>query len=635
MIPLLSRRKLCGGGVKCASSLLIRPFTRIPRYSHSVAYKRFLHEKLVNNTGCSGEKNAKASLSTVSSSARENPSEKQPSSHNFFLGYTVRLFDKFGIPVTSPENDLSSLEALESLAPSTRLREQLNRFFCTHHWKTPSPVQKTVIPIALQGLDVLCIAPTALGKTFAFVLVSILKVIELEMAHGSLYPHTSITGSSVEELVQKKIQKGEICKYCELNMAEHKVCLITGTLHPEPKESFEEKRERKRLEDLQGCAMPRVLVLVPTSTLVHQVHSIYMQLRENLAVRYLVRASSGEEQKKFLNALEGADILISTPETLIPALLKKKLDLSKVQVIIADEIDEIVSNNHFESLKLILSKLPKGQKRPQHLFFGASLPPVAYQMLRDRLLESTHIFVLIEKGKALINERRNGVILTSTNSIKHIVLVVSQAEKIRKLLWLYQTEKVNADQSTIIFCSSRHNVAYVADRLRSRMPELHVTTLSSQASDTAKVGTLKLFRSGASTCLVCTDLLSRGMHFPHVVNLIHYDMPLDISTWMHRSGRCGRDGNLGFSFTFFQPENIKLAKPLVAYLKENKQLVPPKLQEYARQSFVDVFNSSLLHHPTKRYRAGDPLNHTPVLGRGTSRYPDYRQDQLSRHRRPH
>lgn len=568
----------------------------------------------------------------------------------------VRVFDRFGMPLLNHQvkSSLKCFEDLLALAPSPLLREQLEHFWKKYQWENLSSVQSSTIPILLQCYDTLCIAPTATGKTFIYVFSVMVQLVMSDMyLHRVSGPR--ICGSDVEELVHQKIQRGEICRYCELSIAENKICPMTGALHPEVEEAklmMKSKRDRMdRLEDLDSEAKPRVIVLVPTSTLVHQVFHTFKELKEQFRVRYLVRASSAEEQQKYLSSLRGVDILISTPETLLPALHKKKLSTAKVQVLIADEIDDLVSNNHFEALKMLLATLPKGIRRPQRMLFGASLPPVAYQVIRDRMLLPAHRFILCEKEGldtmiTTAHSRESSAaeldpsmhargVLTCPTTIAHVVLLVSQSEKIQKLLWLYRSEKVSVDQRTIIFCNSRHNAAYVADRLKVQIPELHVLTISSRTSDTAKMATWKLFHSGVSCCLISTDILSRGMDFKNVINVVHYDAPLDITTWIHRSGRCGRNGKRGYTFTFFQPENVKLAKPLVAYLRANHQVIPPKLQEYARQSFLDVARNSIFQHPTRAYRRGDPQNHIPPLTRGLPRYPDYRQDRLNKHYRPH
>ncbi|RNF03142.1 putative ATP-dependent DEAD/H RNA helicase, putative,RNA helicase [Trypanosoma rangeli] len=255
-------------------------------------------------------------------------------------------------------------------------------------------------------------------------------------------------------------------------------------------------------------------------------------------------------------------------------------------------------------------------------------------MIRDQMLLPSHRFILADVktdklGHPLVDGRS-----TVSAFITHVVFMVSQVEKINKLAWLYSTGKLSSDQRTLIFCNSRHNVAYVCERLQQLVPPLHVTTLTSRSSATAKMGTLKLFRSGVSTCLVCTDILSRGIDFENVVYVVHYDTPLEFDTWVHRSGRCGRHGVPGYCYTFFQPESINIAKPLVAHLKQTRQLIPPKLQEYANQSLVDTFKSSLFYHPTRSYRSSDPQRQHPVMGRGTPRFPDYKQDRLNQNFRP-
>ena len=45
------------------------------------------------------------------------------------------------------------------------------------------------------------------------------------------------------------------------------------------------------------------------------------------------------------------------------------------------------------------------------------------------------------------------------------------------------------------------------------------------------------------------------------------------------SGRTGRKGNTGTSYTLFTPGNAPKAKDLVSVLAEAKQVVNPKLQE--------------------------------------------------------
>ncbi|RNF26569.1 putative DEAD/DEAH box helicase [Trypanosoma conorhini] len=552
--------------------------------------------------------------------------------------YMVQIADRYGMPAELPPGASQSFEELEALCPSGKLREQLQRLRVSRRWEALTEVQRVTIPLILDHRDLLCIAPTATGKTFCYVFPSMLRLLLHAGEHENAADDGGSDGldrSNVEKLLKEKIARGEVCRYCELGMADVKLCPVTGTPHPPMHELLDKQlRPAMRLSELTSVAEPRLLVLVPTSQLVAQVYQLYTQLHADFRVKFLVRASSAEEQKRHLKALESCDVLITTPETMLPALYKRKLTLKRVRMLVMDEVDELVSVNHFEKLKIILGALPKAHERPQRLLFGASLPPVAYQMIREQMLLPSHRFVLADLKTDKLGHALVGGSTTVSAAITHVIFMVSQVEKINKLAWLYSTGKLSADQRTLIFCNSRHNVAYVCERLQKLVPGLHVTTLTSRSSATGKVGTLKLFRSGVSTCLVCTDILSRGIDFEKVVYVVHYDTPLEFDTWIHRSGRCGRHGVSGYCYTFFQPESVKLAKPLVAHLRQTRQMIPPKLQEYANQSLVDTFKSSLFYHPTRSYRSSDPQRQHPVMGRGAPRFPDYKQDRLNQNFRP-
>lgn len=568
----------------------------------------------------------------------ENDDDGSHKGKNNNSPYIVQIADRHGMPAELPSGAPQSFEELAALCPSDLLREQLQQLQVSRRWNDMTEVQRAAIPLVLDRRDLLCIAPTATGKTFCYAFPSMLRLVMHAGGRDDFGGGNDSEGwsrSNVEMLLKDQMAQGIVCRYCELNVANVRVCPMTGRPHPPvPEPSDQKPRPPVRLCELTSVAEPLLLILVPTSQLALQVYQLFGQLHADFRIKYLVRASSAEEQKHHLKALEGCDVLITTPETMLPALYKRKLSLKRVKMLVMDEVDDLVSVNHFEKVKIILGALPKGHQRPQRLLFGASLPPVAYQMIKEQMLLPSHRFVLADVKTDKLGHPLVRGCSTVSAAITHVVFMVSQVEKVNKLAWLYSTGKLSADQRTLIFCNSRNNVAYVCERLRSLVPNLHVTTLSSRSSATAKIGTLKLFRKGVSTCLVCTDILSRGIDFSNVVYVVHYDMPVDFDTWVHRSGRCGRHGVPGYCYTFFQPENVKLAKPLVAHLRQTRQLVPPKLQEYANQSIVDILKSSLFYHPVRPYRSGDPQRHHPVMGRGTPRFPDYKQDRLNKNFRP-
>ena len=60
------------------------------------------------------------------------------------------------------------------------------------------------------------------------------------------------------------------------------------------------------------------------------------------------------------------------------------------------------------------------------------------------------------------------------------------------------------------------------------------------------------FRSGRTTVLISSDLLSRGIDVLAVTTVVNYDIPSekDPPTYVHRIGRSGRWGRKGIAINF-------------------------------------------------------------------------------------
>ncbi|EPY22159.1 ATP-dependent RNA helicase RhlE [Strigomonas culicis] len=697
---------------------------------------------------------------------------------NPFSVYKTYIADRNGMPVQLPPGAPQTLldllllggpvrgapqaegphRAHLTVVPSTPFQQRVQRFFQRHHFHFLSPVQQAAAAFAAEGRDLLLVAPPATGKTFAYAFPVLLQLLMAQQGERQLPPPREddaaaqeeggggLPRQAIENLLRQQIASGEVCRYCELHTRDVRVCPLTGIPHAAldasaldaatPQQRW--RAAATRLEELgYEVAQPQVLVLVPTAQLAAQVFAVFQQLNPllvadgdqpslpQLRIKYLVRARSAEEQRQHLRALQdGVDVLISTPETLLPAYYKKKLALRRVRTVVLDEVDELCSTNHFEPLKILLGALPKDRaagggapavvQRPQRICVSASLPPVVYEMLRARLLEAAHRFVLCDTrldhlGRIPSYPLPQPQVTTAAAAaaaplrvglggpvvlpeLRYTTLLVGRIEKMAKLVSLFAdgSLRIQAGERVLIFCNSRQNVAYVKEQLERRLPPLvfalddgssgrgatmnnraqrlqqeaqrvRVLTLTSHASATAQDGVLKLFAKGITNILICTDLLARGIDFQGVTAVVHYDMAPDMDTYAHRCGRCGRNLFVrrppadragdeawaaeqqvprGYIFTFFQPENVRLAKPLVAYLAQRHQVIPPKLREYAKHAFVDIAfkntgANSLFHSPTRPYRAGDPQNSTSVVGRGAPRFPDYRQGSIQKHFRPY
>ena len=67
--------------------------------------------------------------------------------------------------------------------------------------------------------------------------------------------------------------------------------------------------------------------------------------------------------------------------------------------------------------------------------------------------------------------------------------------------------------------------------------------------------------------------------------MVNYDYPNSGEDYIHRIGRTARAERTGTAYTFFTHSNGKNAAELVSVMQEAKQVVPPKLQDIARNSY--------------------------------------------------
>lgn len=77
-----------------------------------------------------------------------------------------------------------------------------------------------------------------------------------------------------------------------------------------------------------------------------------------------------------------------------------------------------------------------------------------------------------------------------------------------------------------------------------------VVEFSSTLSQKERNAALKRFRQAQIKCLVCSDVVARGIDIPEVQAVINYSTPLHLQTYIHRVGRTARAGRAGHTFTF-------------------------------------------------------------------------------------
>ncbi len=67
---------------------------------------------------------------------------------------------------------------------------------------------------------------------------------------------------------------------------------------------------------------------------------------------------------------------------------------------------------------------------------------------------------------------------------------------------------------------------------------------------------LEEFRRGTVHVMVASDALTRGMDVEGIANVVNYDVPVYVKTYVHRVGRTARAGQAGRAFTLMVRKEV-------------------------------------------------------------------------------
>ncbi len=304
--------------------------------------------------------------------------------------------------------------------------------------------------------------------------------------------------------------------------------------------------------------MPRSLILEPTRELAAQVAENFEKygVNSNLSMALLIGGVSMGDQ---LAALEkGVDVLIATPGRLMDLFGRGKIMLNGCSMLVIDEADRMLDMGFIPDIEEICTKLPKQR---QTLLFSATMPP-PIKKLADKFLTNPKTIEVSRPAS------------TNLNIKQYLVPVPSQTAKRDTLRRILAQEEVT---NAIIFCNRKTTVRDLNKVLKQagyKSGEIHGDMEQPQ-----RLAELELFKSGAVTILVASDVAARGLDIKGVSTVFNYDAPWHPDDYVHRIGRTGRAGATGTAYTFVAPddaENIVNIEKLTGQTIERLKVAEPK-----------------------------------------------------------
>jgi ATP-dependent RNA helicase RhlE len=174
------------------------------------------------------------------------------------------------------------------------------------------PVQTAVIPLALDGQDLIACAETGTGKTAAFVVPTLQRLL-------------------LDERDPEKVA-------------------------------------------LRAAGKSRVLVLAPTRELAVQIEDEIhgLSYHTNLTSAAVYGGVDMGVQERALKA--GVDIIVATPGRLMDHMRQQNADLSGIELLVLDEADRMMDMGFWPDVRRIVAALPSSSAGRQTLLFSATMP---------------------------------------------------------------------------------------------------------------------------------------------------------------------------------------------------------------------------------------------------------------------
>ncbi|HCY81406.1 MAG TPA: ATP-dependent RNA helicase, partial [Xanthomarina gelatinilytica] len=290
------------------------------------------------------------------------------------------------------------------------------------------------------------------------------------------------------------------------------------------------------------------LILSPTRELCLQITNElkqYGKYCKGLNVVAIYGGASITEQAREVK--RGAQIIVATPGRMKDMISRNMVDISKIEYAVLDEADEMLNMGFYEDITDILSHTPQDKST---WLFSATMPKEVANIAKKFMKNPIEITV----GNK--NE--------STNQVSHEYYLVNARDRYQALKRLADA---NPDIFSVIFCRTKRDTQKVAEQLIE--DGYSAGALHGDLSQNQRDLVMKSFRNKQIQMLVATDVAARGIDVDDITHVINYQLPDEIETYTHRSGRTGRAGKTGVSMVIVSKSEVRKIKSIERIIKKD------------------------------------------------------------------
>lgn len=293
-----------------------------------------------------------------------------------------------------------------------------------------------------------------------------------------------------------------------------------------------------------GKNQVQALVLAPTRELAAQIEEILSKLMKPLGLRSMTIYGGQSYSIQRDNIRRKPHVLIATPGRLIDLLNQKLVDLTQLKVLVLDEADRMLSMGFEEDLQAILNfthqKDGEDHDRAscQTWLFSATMAPGIKRIL-NRYLNNPKIVEQVSGNQGV------------SSTLKHHYVAVRSGFRKQALLRVIKSVD---NFYGIIFCQTKRDVNDVEELLREN--DISCMSLHGDKQQRERETILRNLKNEKFQILIATDVAARGLDVKNLTHVIHFSLPIEVESYIHRSGRTGRNGEEGLVVSILEPSDF-------------------------------------------------------------------------------
>lgn len=314
---------------------------------------------------------------------------------------------------------------------------------------------------------------------------------------------------------------------------------------------------------------PQGIILTPTRELCQQVTGEVQKLSQFIPDIRVEAVYGGAEMHRQSTALrKGVHLIVATPGRMLDQLHRNNVKLSEVKYVVLDEADKMLEMGFEDDVRQIIESVNPERKI---WLFSATMPRAIRQIAEQYMENPKEVTV--------------GMKNTSAANISHHYYLCRPSDRMEVL---QRVIDLHTDIYGLIFTRTRSDAQNVAEELIKQ--GYNADALHGDLPQAQRERVMKMYRERTLQLLVATDVAARGLDVQDVTHVIHYGVPDDIDTYIHRAGRTARAGKTGVSLMIATPGERSRQEQIERIIKRkfDKQIIPSAEEIAAKrmQSYV-------------------------------------------------